>query len=392
MPQASTSLLHASLSLIASTLSRNSLIERSVLSRARASWRSCGPEGLRTSEPSNKEHDLEGPGSRIRFTRVNESFGGGTSDAFRRNMTNRIAFNCVISLLALAGTVSPAWAQAETITATASVKNASGASTSAPLTVVVDRFATDAERDSLLAAVKSGGHGGRPGAPRQTAGRRNASARLAALPSSTHYARNAGSGRLITVITAQPIGGLTPNRNPVSTLSSRCLNSPLPARVAVSFHQPRRFDRPGREPSSLKAPPLPTPCSFRTSPRSRATPLTSAPSRPCRAYVGDSFGLIMVLTFTSSISVAEGGREETREILVGALACNLAWGLVDAVMFLMSRFIERARNMATLRAIGGARSPDVAHRLILAGLPPLVVSDALDSRGRIAASTVTRAG
>lgn len=84
------------------------------------------------------------------------------------------------------------------------------------------------------------------------------------------------------------------------------------------------------------------------------------------------FGLIMVLTFTSSISVAEGGREETREILVGALACNLAWGLVDAVMFLMSRFIERARNVATLRAIGGARSPDVAHRLILAGLPPVV--------------------
>jgi hypothetical protein len=84
------------------------------------------------------------------------------------------------------------------------------------------------------------------------------------------------------------------------------------------------------------------------------------------------FGLIMVLTFTSSISVAEGGREETREILVGALACNFAWGLVDAVMFLMSRFIERARNLATLRAIGGARSPDVAHRVILDGLPPLV--------------------
>jgi hypothetical protein len=84
------------------------------------------------------------------------------------------------------------------------------------------------------------------------------------------------------------------------------------------------------------------------------------------------FGIIMVLTFTSSISVVQGGREETREILVGALACNFAWGLVDAVMFLMSRFIERARNLATLRAIGGAPSPTVAHRLILDGLPPLV--------------------
>jgi VIT family protein len=84
------------------------------------------------------------------------------------------------------------------------------------------------------------------------------------------------------------------------------------------------------------------------------------------------FGLIMVLTFTSSISVAAGGREETREILIDALACNFAWGLVDGVMFLMSRFIEQARNLATLRAIGDARSPAVAHRLILDGLPPLV--------------------
>jgi hypothetical protein len=82
----------------------------------------------------------------------------------------------------------------------------------------------------------------------------------------------------------------------------------------------------------------------------------------------------MVLTFTSSISIVEGGREETREILVGALACNFAWGLVDAVMFLMSRFVERARNVATLRAIGDASLPGVAHRRILDGLPPLVAA------------------
>jgi VIT1/CCC1 family predicted Fe2+/Mn2+ transporter len=84
------------------------------------------------------------------------------------------------------------------------------------------------------------------------------------------------------------------------------------------------------------------------------------------------FGLIMVLTFTSSLSVAEGGHEETREVLVGALACNVAWGFVDAVMFLMAKFMERARNLATLRSIGAASQPATAHRLILAGLPPLV--------------------
>jgi hypothetical protein len=125
---------------------------------------------------------------------------------FGGNMTNRIACICVISLLALAGTVSPAWAQAETITATASVKNAAGASTSAPLTVVVNRFATDAERDSLLAAVKSGGTVAAREllAKQRDAGTLQLGSQRVAVKYA--YARNAGSGRLITVITAQPIG------------------------------------------------------------------------------------------------------------------------------------------------------------------------------------------
>jgi hypothetical protein len=126
------------------------------------------------------------------------------------NMTNRIVCICVISLLALAGTVSHAWAQAETITATASVKNASGASTSVPLTVVVDRFASDAERDSLLAAVKSGGTAAAREllAKQRDAGTLQLGSQRA--PIKYAYARTTGSGRLITIITAQPIGDAKP--------------------------------------------------------------------------------------------------------------------------------------------------------------------------------------
>ena len=36
------------------------------------------------------------------------------------------------------------------------------------------------------------------------------------------------------------------------------------------------------------------------------------------------FGLIMVLTFTGSLSVAEAGRLEIRTMLIGALGCNRA--------------------------------------------------------------------
>jgi len=56
------------------------------------------------------------------------------------------------------------------------------------------------------------------------------------------------------------------------------------------------------------------------------------------------FGLIMALTFTCTISVAEAGREEIRGVLVAAIACNIAWGIVDAVMYLLDTIIARARE------------------------------------------------
>ena len=45
------------------------------------------------------------------------------------------------------------------------------------------------------------------------------------------------------------------------------------------------------------------------------------------------FGLIMVLTFTGSLSVAQAGRDDVRAMLIGALGCNLAWGIIDAVFY-----------------------------------------------------------
>jgi VIT1/CCC1 family predicted Fe2+/Mn2+ transporter len=81
------------------------------------------------------------------------------------------------------------------------------------------------------------------------------------------------------------------------------------------------------------------------------------------------FGVIMVLTFTSSISVAESGRAETREVLVAALGCNIAWGIVDAAFYLMSGVIGRARGVKILQAIRENRDHERSQRLILGALP-----------------------
>jgi VIT1/CCC1 family predicted Fe2+/Mn2+ transporter len=86
------------------------------------------------------------------------------------------------------------------------------------------------------------------------------------------------------------------------------------------------------------------------------------------------FGLIMVLTFTGSISVAEAGRTEIRTMLIGALGCNLAWGIIDGILYLMGCLAERSQGLRTLRAVRKTPDPEQAHRLIAGALPPLVAS------------------
>ena len=68
------------------------------------------------------------------------------------------------------------------------------------------------------------------------------------------------------------------------------------------------------------------------------------------------FGLIMVLTFTGSLSVAEAGRTDIRAMLIGALGCNLAWGIIDGVLYLLNTFAEESpARTACDRLAGRAR-------------------------------------
>jgi VIT1/CCC1 family predicted Fe2+/Mn2+ transporter len=80
------------------------------------------------------------------------------------------------------------------------------------------------------------------------------------------------------------------------------------------------------------------------------------------------FGLIMALTFTTTFEVATAGRTDVRTMLVGALGCNLAWGLVDGVMFVVIRAIEKHRFHDRIRAVQAA-APTEASRILAEELP-----------------------
>jgi hypothetical protein len=77
------------------------------------------------------------------------------------------------------------------------------------------------------------------------------------------------------------------------------------------------------------------------------------------------FGLIMVLSFTLGASVELGGdRDATRELLIAALGCNTAWGVIDAALYLMNRLSERGRVYRLVRAIQDAPGDEPALAMV----------------------------
>jgi VIT1/CCC1 family predicted Fe2+/Mn2+ transporter len=76
------------------------------------------------------------------------------------------------------------------------------------------------------------------------------------------------------------------------------------------------------------------------------------------------FGLIMVLTFTLGAGVELSDREETRSLLVAALGCNVAWGIIDAVLYLIGRLTERGRIHRLIRTLQAAPDREQARGLV----------------------------
>ena len=86
------------------------------------------------------------------------------------------------------------------------------------------------------------------------------------------------------------------------------------------------------------------------------------------------FGLIMALTFTCTVGVATADNIKVHTMWFGALGCNLAWGIIDAGVYLLARINDRGRKILTLRAMWQAPDLETAQRIVADALPPLIAS------------------
>jgi len=96
------------------------------------------------------------------------------------------------------------------------------------------------------------------------------------------------------------------------------------------------------------------------------------------------FGLIMVLTvtLTAGLTVSEGP-EGVRELLVAAIGCNIAWGIIDGMMYVMDGMFERGRRARIVGAIRSAPDEPAALAMVREhlddDLSPLAGTQACDA-------------
>ena len=129
-----------------------------------------------------------------------------------------IGFTLLSGALLVTAASLRAQATAEVFTATATVKTADGKSGSAPVTISIDRTMPKSESEPLVAAFKSGGAAGLrkalAGVP-PTGTVRVGDGKVT--PTRFTIERAAGGGRLLTIVTDQPlvfIGAAKPNAKP----------------------------------------------------------------------------------------------------------------------------------------------------------------------------------
>lgn len=84
------------------------------------------------------------------------------------------------------------------------------------------------------------------------------------------------------------------------------------------------------------------------------------------------FGLIMTLSITGTMSVVSGGREGVGTTLVAVLGCNIAWGIIDGILYLLGTISEHGRGYSLYKMIISTKDPGEAQSAIMDALPPAI--------------------
>jgi VIT1/CCC1 family predicted Fe2+/Mn2+ transporter len=102
------------------------------------------------------------------------------------------------------------------------------------------------------------------------------------------------------------------------------------------------------------------------------------------------FGLFMALTFVGAVKAVSTGEDLGRKMFLSALGCNLAWGLADAVMYLVRTLADRGQRLTLALTVKREHDHAAAVQTLRNALPRALESLVHDAeleliRARLAA-------
>ena len=103
------------------------------------------------------------------------------------------------------------------------------------------------------------------------------------------------------------------------------------------------------------------------------------------------FALIMALGFTAAVKL---GRQDAdnRVLFVGILGCNLAWAIVDGVIFVLAALFDRGRRARIARDVLNAPTEEAAMDRIGHEIDGLCLPKTSSGRERVTESRVLALG
>jgi hypothetical protein len=130
-----------------------------------------------------------------------------------KNLRGPILRAAATAIGVAAAIVNPAAQSAQKFTATAAVQSPKGTA-SMPVTITIDRFVSDADRDRILGLIKANDREGTKKALAAMDDIGSIAVAQRQTPIKFAYERPSGGGRLITIVTSEPIlflGGAAPD-------------------------------------------------------------------------------------------------------------------------------------------------------------------------------------
>jgi hypothetical protein len=85
-------------------------------------------------------------------------------------------------------------------------------------------------------------------------------------------------------------------------------------------------------------------------------------------------GIIIMLTFTCTLSLVKTDQNSVTDMLAGATSSAIAWGFIDAIMYLFMTLIDKEHTLTFVNFVHKSKDIDRVHQVIVDDIPAAIAN------------------